>query len=902
MKTWSTKGFEAFSRGKLGNGGQNIYISRKGVLQRIHQTDVTRNGYMDLIYCNSQSHEEWVPVRVYADPVNHPEEFTELDFGGAYDAVVADLNNSGHDSVVWGCYWDGMTTKTLSWVCYPSENGPSGQYMCSLPTPYTTAVAAGDFDGDGNCDIALYSANLMELRLIFQRGFGDTPENMITLKLPDLEGQKMTAYRFPGDKCATLFMSLKNGSVVKFTSLDPEKPEYEEVFPADPDYRKVVNSWDNYNQAVDDAPPRLQIIRINGIDYLTVFRQKHLLLYPVAGNCFGGEPIKIDCPNARAVAAGDVYGRGCTDLLVAAQDQIGHREYSYLYHGDKGCFTNDNRMAIRTYRACDAALENFSGGRGLDILLLQGHTFESFDNPVLIFPTSNAEPGELPRPAKIMAHDSFRIVTLRDKQNRPHLLVGNHNSGSWLGDPDNVIYIGGPDGFSPDNKITLPGYGSVTAICADLNDNGRPDIVFGNAAEISPWRDPGSYIFYQKEDGSYDRTPAALRTYRTLAVVCGDLNRDGYLDLVFTGFDNNVLKIYFGSENGYTEENSQEIIMKDGELDYRSCCSLALADLNGNGYLDIIATQARKHESFILWGGPDGYSWENKQILKVSNICYVKLADLNGDGYLDLILSADTATPGLPWNSFLYIYWGGPDGYSDYRRQQLPCLCGNGIAVADFNNDGLPDIFVCSYEDGYNRDLPSYIYWNSPKGFSRTNRTEIPTHAGSGCCAGDFNNDGYIDIAVGNHKYNTRHICESEVFYNGPDGFDIMHPVKLPSCGVHGMCQQDPGNLMDRSFNEYYESEVHEIPEGYGIKGFEVSGTIPHQCQVYAEFRCADTPEELAQEPWAGPTAGNSFKPLQCVEKQRFTGKYMQYRLNLWAYNSLNTPRITEVVINFEEL
>ena len=89
MKKWTTKGFEAFRRGKFGNGGHNIYVSRKGVLQRIHQTDVTRNGYMDLLFCNSQAHEEWVPVHVYSDPVYHPEKFTELDFGGAYDAVVA---------------------------------------------------------------------------------------------------------------------------------------------------------------------------------------------------------------------------------------------------------------------------------------------------------------------------------------------------------------------------------------------------------------------------------------------------------------------------------------------------------------------------------------------------------------------------------------------------------------------------------------------------------------------------------------------------------------------------------------------------------------------------------------------------------------------------------------------
>jgi len=41
---WTTKGFNAFSVGTLGNGGQNLYVSRKGILQRIHHFDMDRDG------------------------------------------------------------------------------------------------------------------------------------------------------------------------------------------------------------------------------------------------------------------------------------------------------------------------------------------------------------------------------------------------------------------------------------------------------------------------------------------------------------------------------------------------------------------------------------------------------------------------------------------------------------------------------------------------------------------------------------------------------------------------------------------------------------------------------------------------------------------------------------------
>ena len=55
---WVTKGFETFRRGKFGNGGANLYVSKKGVLQRIYQYDLNHNGYMDLVFANCQNHHE----------------------------------------------------------------------------------------------------------------------------------------------------------------------------------------------------------------------------------------------------------------------------------------------------------------------------------------------------------------------------------------------------------------------------------------------------------------------------------------------------------------------------------------------------------------------------------------------------------------------------------------------------------------------------------------------------------------------------------------------------------------------------------------------------------------------------------------------------------------------------
>ncbi len=79
---WHTKGFEAFRQGTFGNAGHNLYVSKAGILQRIHQFDLDKNGCFDLVMCNSQDHKEQVPSYVYTNPLGKSSR-TELPADGA---------------------------------------------------------------------------------------------------------------------------------------------------------------------------------------------------------------------------------------------------------------------------------------------------------------------------------------------------------------------------------------------------------------------------------------------------------------------------------------------------------------------------------------------------------------------------------------------------------------------------------------------------------------------------------------------------------------------------------------------------------------------------------------------------------------------------------------------------
>src|SRR5690606_32338252 len=112
-----------------------------------------------------------------------------------------------------------------------------------------------------------------------------------------------------------------------------------------------------------------------------------------------------------------------------------------------------------------------------------------------------------------------------------------------------------------------------------------------------------------------------------------------------------------------------------------------LADLNNNGWLDLVVPQILYDRSLILWGGPDGFSMERCQPLAVVRGACARAADLTGNGYLDLIIGGHMPAPQDPHDSFAYIYWNGPEGLREDNRTLLPAKAINSMAVADFNND-----------------------------------------------------------------------------------------------------------------------------------------------------------------------------------------------------------------------
>ncbi len=128
-----------------------------------------------------------------------------------------------------------------------------------------------------------------------------------------------------------------------------------------------------------------------------------------------------------------------------------------------------------------------------------------------------------------------------------------------------------------------------------------------------------------------------------------------------------------------------------------------------------------------------------------------------------------------------FVHYRGNDGIPINRE-----IFGPGVCVADFDGDGLPDIYFVNGRDLYNRGISARnaLYRNNGDGTFAdvTEAAGVPgTGYGFGCVWGDYDNDvfpdlyvgGYVDLGPGSPRYcnisGARTSCPPSAYKGTPD-------------------------------------------------------------------------------------------------------------------------------------
>ena len=369
--TWTTAGFEEFSAGTCGHAGQNLYVSRAGILQRIHQYDFDQKGYLDLVFCNSQGSLEMPPAGVYHDALGQLE-YLELPADGARSGAVLDLNGDGCDDLVLGNRYNGTGHYMNATIYYGGPDGWGERRLQRLPAPVCTSVAAGDFNGDGRPDLAFLSTG--KVRLFYQSDLGFEPKRFVDL---EIEGDQLGAGDIDGDGCAELLVRSEEGEVAIYwgssQGIDPAHCTALPVAQEEQDESDEAVIDRATAEYIQDARPLVQVIHLDGQPHIFAARPHSALLIPVHNDRQFGQPLTFACAHPMAAAVGDVSGDGHQDIVFACRQPDGDTECSWIYWGDAQGFSEERRAALPTYRACDVALGDVDGDGCADIAFCHGH-------------------------------------------------------------------------------------------------------------------------------------------------------------------------------------------------------------------------------------------------------------------------------------------------------------------------------------------------------------------------------------------------------------------------------------------------------------------------------------------------------------------------------------------------
>jgi len=351
------------------------------------------------------------------------------------------------------------------------------------------------------------------------------------------------------------------------------------------------------------------------------------------------------------------------------------------------------------------------------------------------------------------------------------------------------------NGTVPDKPIIDTTLGGVALL--DFDNDGYLDIFFTNGARIpSLAKDNPSFwnrLYRNNHDGTFsdvtERAGVAGAGY-SMGVAAGDFDNDGYVDLFVAGVNRNTL-FHNNGDGTFTDITERAgLLGLDASGKKPWSVSAAWIDYNRDGKLDLFVT------SYVDWSmeknalcGEEGkrLSCAPASYQGLPNVLYrnngdgtftdvsaatgiaahigkgmgVAVADFNGDGYPDIFVANDNE------RNFLFKNMAGKSfeevGITSgvaFTEDGVP-VSGMGVDFRDINNDGRPDAIVTALEG---ETFPVFLNLGREFFSESSYQTGVGsaslTKSGWGVGLYDFDNDGHKDIFTANS-----HVSENAPLY-----------------------------------------------------------------------------------------------------------------------------------------
>jgi hypothetical protein len=274
----------------------------------------------------------------------------------------------------------------------------------------------------------------------------------------------------------------------------------------------------------------------------------------------------------------------------------------------------------------------------------------------------------------------------------------------------------------------------------DFNGDGILDLAVADSGATPTYQ---HYVTILLGNGDGTFTPAAETPYTggyPSSIAAADFNGDGILDLAVADYVFDTLTILLGNGDGTFTPTVVSPATGNGPD------SVAVGDFNGDGIPDLAVSNDYSNTVTILLGNGDGTFTATAVSPVTGNVpTSVAVGDFNGDGKADLaVANYEDGT--------VTILLGNGDG--TFTATAVSPATGTepfSVAVADFKGDGKADLAVANRNDG-NAGTVTILLGNGDGTFTAAAASPATGNGPKSVAVGDFNGDGIPDLAVANYN------------------------------------------------------------------------------------------------------------------------------------------------------
>jgi hypothetical protein len=373
-------------------------------------------------------------------------------------------------------------------------------------------------------------------------------------------------------------------------------------------------------------------------------------------------------------------------------------------------------------------------------------------------------------------------------------------------------------------------FGWSVATAGDVNGDSYSDVVVGAPGYDHGQENEGEAFVYLGSASGLSITPAWTGesdayglAYGTSAATAGDVNGDGYSDVIIGSNTINTdffaldrAYVYLGSSTGLAL--SPAWMGQATQWDSGYGFSVATAgDVNGDGYSDFLVGEpywsngeSGEGRALLYLGAASGpsmtpaWSVESNQNLAQTGFSVATAGDVDGDGYADVLVGAPLFNSGFGASS---LYRGSAAGLSTsaswtQEGAQFNTYWGWSVATAgDVNGDGYADVLVGApgFNNGQAFEGLAALFMGSAAGlaiapaWSKEGDQNGANLGFSVATAGDVNGDGYADVLIAAPLYDNGQNDEGRayVYLGSTSGLVTTSPWMVES--------DQPGAQLGRS-------------------------------------------------------------------------------------------------------